>query len=80
MVLYAIVLEENGTLRRYFYDSGICGGTGCNHPGYGPCMSVIVYEDPKFIAVRNGGPMIEVGNELITYDSLRDEPSMYGPN
>ena len=80
VVLYVFVLDESGTLRRYLYDSDICGGSGCNQPGCGPRISVVVCEEPKFTIVADGGSRFEVGNELISCGSLRDEPPICAPN
>lgn len=71
------VLDEEGTLSRYLFDSSICGGSGCEVEGCGPRVSVVICVDPTFIPDEDAGA--EQGTELITCGSVQDQPDACGP-
>jgi hypothetical protein len=78
-VVVGWVLDAAGTLTRYFYDSSICGGSGCDVAGCGPRVSVAICEEPGFIPDEDGGTGFESGDELITCASFQNQPDACGP-
>jgi hypothetical protein len=60
--------SPDGVMRRYTYDSTVCGGPGCFEPGCGPAVSFNVCDEPRLIAdevAANDG-----SDELIVCGSL----------